>query len=213
MDSRMHVYFVRHGETLLNRRHVHQSPNTPLSPKGQNDARETGEYLRGVNPSLLLSSEYTRARETAGVIGLCTGQSIMVNGLFNEIERPSSLFNTSYYNLRTLWYVLLSIIHKDNTTWRYADAESFPMIKNRADRALAYLESLASTHTSVVVVSHTIFIHVMVAYACKSEMLSFKDLFFTFFHYERLRNGGVIHMEYMDESDKNVCPWRLVSTV
>ncbi len=209
----MHVYFVRHGETLLNRRHIHQSPNTPLSVKGQDDARTTAEYLRGVNPTLLLSSEYTRARETAGVIGLCTGLTPAVNGLFFEIERPSKFYGLSHFSIETFWYVLLSIIHKDNPTWRYDDAENFSDIQKRAERALAYLESLSSIHSSVVVVSHTIFINVMVAYLCRNKMLTLKDLIFTFLHVERMKNGAVLHVEYTEKTVQNTCSWRLIDTV
>lgn len=209
----MHVYFVRHGATYLNTQYHHQSPNTPLSPKGQDDARTAAEYLREVNPDLLLSSEYIRTLETARIIGMETGLTPVVNGLFYEIVRPSKFYGTSHFSPETFWYMLLSVIHRKNPQWHYADAENFTDIQNRAQRALTYLESLAGTHESVVVVSHTVFINIMVAYLCKNRMLDVRDLLGTFLHIEKMKNGHVIHVEYMGRSAPGTCAWRQVQDV
>ncbi len=209
----MHVYFVRHGETPLNRKNIHQSPNTPLSPKGKEESVTVAEYIRTVNPDLLISSEYTRARETAGIIGLHTGLSPVVNGLFYEIARPSALFSTSHFNPQTFWYVLLSVINRKNSSWRYKDAENFNDISSRAQRALTYLESLKNMHTSVVVVSHTIFINIMVSYMCKARMLDVRDLMLTFLHIRRMKNTGIVHVEYVGKGNGNTCAWRMVEDV
>ena len=105
----MHVYFVRHGETPLNAWHMHQSPGTPLSLKGRDDALSTAEYLRGVNPDKLLTSEYTRARETARIIGASLGIEPEVNGCFHEIIRPSKFYGRSHFSPETLLYMFRSI--------------------------------------------------------------------------------------------------------
>lgn len=205
----MHVYFVRHGETNLSKRFIHQSPNTPLSDRGVEEARNTAEYLRGINPDLLISSEYTRALETARIIGLHVGLEPKVTGLFYEIVRPSSLFGKSHFALSTLWYVFLSVWKRRNAAWRYQDAENFEDISNRARRALAYLESLRDTHKSIIVVSHTIFINIMISYLCESRMLSFRDLILTFLHVERMHTGEVTHVEYT-RGGEGTCAWKVV---
>ncbi len=209
----MHVYFVRHGKTHLNAQNVHQSPNTPLSPQGREDVLTLAEDLRSVNPDLILSSEYTRALETARIIGLHVGLTPQVNGLFYEIMRPSKLFGKSHFHIETLWYVFLSVLNRKNSSWRYTDAENFSDIVRRAKKALAYLESLAGTHDSVVVVSHTVFINIMVAYLCKNRMLDIRDLLPTFLHIERMQNTGIIHVEYTPAEAKGVCAWRQINKV
>lgn len=206
----MHIYFVRHGETMLNAKHVHQSPNTPLSEKGREQVLTTAEFLRGVNPDILLTSEYTRAIESARLIGSSVGLKPTVSGFFYEIMRPSKLFGKSHFNLETFWYVLLSILHRKNKSWRYTDAENFFDISSRAKKALTYIESLRDTHTSVVVVSHTVFINTMVSYMCKDRILDIRDLFLTFFHIKRMKNASVIHMEYNGSSAPNTCAWSLM---
>lgn len=209
----MHVYFVRHGETLLNEKNIHQSPNTALSPKGREQSVTVAEYLRGVNPDLLITSEYTRARETAGVIGQYVGLVPQANGLFYEIERPSSLYGKSHFHIETLRYVIGSVLNRKNKTWRYKDAENFEDISSRAQRALAYIESLEKEHNSVVVVSHTVFINIMVSYMCKNRMLDVRDLLLTFLHIEKMKNTGIVHVEFLGRSSGNVCAWRLIDGV
>ncbi len=207
----MHVYFVRHGATYLNARYTHQSPSTPLSLKGKDQAESAGESLRAVNPDLLLSSEYTRALETARIIGGHVGLTPVTNGLFYEIVRPSKFFEKSLYSIETFWYSFLSCIHRNNTKWHYTDAENFSDISTRAKKALTYIESLSLNHQSIVIVSHTIFINILVAYMCKNRMLDFKDLLRTFLQIEHMKNGSYIHVEYTGGHDTNTCAWRIVS--
>lgn len=209
----MHIYFVRHGETELNEQHIHQSPCTPLSPKGKEQAVTVGEYLRSVNPDLLISSEYTRALETARTIGFFTGLSPQVQGLFYEMARPSSLFGKSHFHPLTFWYVFKIAYKRKDPKWRYADAENFTDIRQRAERALTYLESLRETHQSVVVVSHTIFINCMVSYMCKKRVLDVRDLFSMVLHIKRMKNTEIIHVEYVGENKGNTCAWRVVSAM
>ncbi len=209
----MHIYFVRHGSTTLNDRHIHQSPSTPLSPKGHDEALWVAESLRSVNPDLLISSEYTRALETARVIGLCVGLTPTTNGLFYEVERPSSLFGKSHFHPRTLFYVLSSALMRNRPLWRYQDAENFSDIKARATRALTYLESLVDTHASVIVVSHTIFINMMISYMCQNKMYDLKSLILTILHIKQMKNTDVIHVEYVGKTGKNTCSWSVVHKV
>lgn len=206
----MHVYFVRHGETEQNRTYRHQSPNTPLSPRGRDMIRNTASVLRGVNPDMLISSEYTRAIESARIIGQQVGLTPITNGLFYEIVRPSSFYHTSIFSFRTIWFALLLLLRKQNPTWQYEDAENVTIISERAKRALAYIESLRGSHQSIVVVSHTVFINIMVAYMCKNSLLSVPDIIKTAIKTKRLKNGGIIHLEYVGNGAQNACNWRLI---
>jgi len=206
----MHVYFVRHGETLLNTKHVHQTPSTPLSERGRTEALVVAETLRLTSPDLLISSEYTRATQTARIIGSRVGLPLVTNNLFYEIVRPSSLFEKSVFRPETFLYVILSVFKRKDPTWRYADAENYTDISNRAQRSLTYLESLNGEHESIIVVSHTVFINVMVAYMCRNRILDVRDLLLTFLHIKRMKNCDVIHVEYVGSKTPNTCRWRVV---
>ncbi len=188
----MHVYFVRHGETELNRRFVHQSPSTPLSPHGREQALTAAEYLRPMNPDILLTSDYTRAQETARLIGSVLTLSPQADARFREVERPSKLCGRSLFHPETYWYVFNSVVRRGNPQWHYDDAENFSDIYDRVEKTLAYLESFYGTHDSIAIVSHTMFINLMVAYMCKNRILAVRDLLPAFLPIIQLGIGVVV---------------------
>ena len=206
----MHVYFIRHGETFQNTRHVHQLASTPLSPRGADQARTTAEFLRAMNVDYILSSDYTRAVETARIIGGTLGIKPRVSLLFREIERPSRLGGKSFFTIDTFGYILLSVLRRNNPGWRYSDAENFNDIYERSQRAYLLLESLVEAYQSVVVVSHTMFINLMVAYMCHGRMLAVRDLLPAVLHIEKTHNGGLVEIEYTGGNHHNSCNWDLV---
>lgn len=205
----MDVYFVRHGETILNRKRVHQSPSTPLSTVGYEQAGTVAESLRGMHPDLLITSEYTRAVETARVIGVHVGLPPQTNGLFYEIVRPSSLYGKSHFHPKTLWYICLSYMRRRNQRWHFEDAENFSDIENRTKKAVLYLESLKGRNQSIVVVSHAIFIHCMVSYMSRRTVFPMFDTILNMLQMKRLRNTGVVHIKFDSDNDSAKAKWRI----
>ena len=65
------LYFIRHGETLwsLSGRHTGRT-EIPLTPHGEEQAREVGERLRKLGFSHVLTSPRQRARQTCELAGL-----------------------------------------------------------------------------------------------------------------------------------------------
>lgn len=209
----MHIYFVRHGETELNRAHIHQSPNTPLSDEGKTMMGTVGEALRDMNPDLLLASGYTRARESADIIGAHIGLVPQVHPDMYEIVRPSRLHGKSIFTPETFLYVVLSALLRYAKHWRYGDAENVSDIALRAERVLKYIESLRGTHQSVVVVSHSVFISIMIAYMCKNRMLDMRDIIHMFLRSKRMKNGDITHVEYVGNGNMYACNWQLAPTI
>ncbi len=205
----MHVYFVRHGETDLNRRNVHQSPGTPLNLRGFDQARSIAEYLRPMNPTLLLTSTHVRALQTARVIGFATGVEPKPNQLFREVDRPTILTERSFYAPRTFMYVLLSTLFRNNPKWRYKDAENFSDIYARVQKTLPYIESFTEAHESIVIVSHSEYINLMIAYMCHDKKLSLREIVTTFLKINELRNCDVVHVEYVGPTRRGTCAWLL----
>ncbi len=203
----MHVYFVRHGETDLNRRLVHQSPGTPLNEKGFEQARSVGEVLRPMNATLLVASTYERASQTARAIGQCIGHTPKYSALFREVERPSNLAEVSFFSLKSVWYVFLSIIHRNNSQWRYKDAESFFDIYARIQETFAYIESLIEAHESIIIVSHSEYISLMLSYMCHDKKLTFTELVRALLSINQIKNCAVTHVEFVGPTAKGTCGW------
>jgi broad specificity phosphatase PhoE len=66
----MSIILVRHGETALNVSRVLQPPDTPLSQRGQSQARAVALRLSSEPVAALVSSDLLRARQTADAIAL-----------------------------------------------------------------------------------------------------------------------------------------------
>ena len=205
----MHVYFVRHGETDLNRKSVHQSPSTPLNEHGVEQARTVSESLRAVNASLLVSSTYERARQTARVISSRIDVKPKYSELFYEVVRPSSLAEVSLYSPKAIWFLVLTILFRNNPKWRYHDAENFSDVYARVQRTFTYIESLTEAHNSVIIVTHSAYMSLMVRYMCHSKHLTLYELIHTYLSLNQLDNCGVIHVEYVGPTPRGTCSWLL----
>jgi len=206
----MHVYFVRHGETNLNAQHMHQSASTPLNKRGVEQARTVGEYLRGVNADLLISSTYVRALETSRIIETRTGLTLELNSSFREVVRPSVLAHDSLYSVRTLWYITLSVLFRNNSKWRYKDGENFYDIHERIQKSFSFLESITEEHSSVIVVSHSVYINLLITYMCNDRKLTLIELIKTLLNINELKNCAVTHVEYVGPAYGNTCVWQRV---
>jgi broad specificity phosphatase PhoE len=69
MFVRMHLLIIRHGECLGQcDPSYYNDPDSPLSPRGQQQARQVAERLREEHVTHMLSSPLVRSLETASII-------------------------------------------------------------------------------------------------------------------------------------------------
>lgn len=60
---------MRHGETDTNRKHIWQcSMDEPLNDTGRAQAREAANFVMNLRPDVIVSSDLSRARETAQIV-------------------------------------------------------------------------------------------------------------------------------------------------
>lgn len=62
------VYFVRHGKSIANATAVVGTPDTPLAEEGLEQARVTGQDLKGMGVTTVVCSPFIRAQQTAEII-------------------------------------------------------------------------------------------------------------------------------------------------
>jgi broad specificity phosphatase PhoE len=75
--ARRQLFLTRHGETDWNVEGRWQGhTDVPLNEKGRAQARSVAEALRGVGLSGLVSSDLSRARETAEIVGAALGLDV-----------------------------------------------------------------------------------------------------------------------------------------
>jgi len=151
----MRLLLVRHGETSLNVARVLQPPDTPLSPRGLEQARSLAQRLRPEPLAALWSSDLPRALQTAEAIGQACAQPIVTEPLLQE---------RNFGDLRGLAYDALGF---DPLAMQEAPpgGESASAFAARVGRAFDAMLTLArGARGSVVVVTHGLVIHSLLAH-------------------------------------------------
>ena len=64
----MRILFVRHGKSIANATGMVGTPDTPLAEDGLEQARTTGQDLKGQNVTRIVCSPFIRAQQTAEII-------------------------------------------------------------------------------------------------------------------------------------------------
>ena len=127
------LYLVRHGETAwsLSGQHTGRT-DIPLTDKGEGDARELAERLRGISFSRVFTSPSQRARRTSELVAL---------NRVSEIEPDLAEWNYGDYEGQRA-----GDIRKGRPDWNiFRDGgprgESPAQISERADRLIAKLRT------------------------------------------------------------------------
>ena len=80
----MAIYLIRHGETPGNAARVVQTPDTPLSPRGIDQAERLARRLAGEGIAQVLASDLRRAAMTAAPLAAATGAPIEYAPILQE---------------------------------------------------------------------------------------------------------------------------------
>ena len=80
----MNIILIRHGETPLNRARILQPADTPLSDLGQQQAKAMAQRLKEEPIDAILSSDMTRAAQTAQALSDATDIPIAFSTLLHE---------------------------------------------------------------------------------------------------------------------------------
>ena len=80
----MAILLIRHGETPSNAARVIQTPETPLSERGREQAERLARRLRGEGVAHILSSDLSRAVMTSEALRAATGARLELEPLLQE---------------------------------------------------------------------------------------------------------------------------------
>ena len=78
------ILLIRHGETPSNAARIVQTPDTPLSARGREQARRLAARLRAHSVARILSSDLARAVQTADAIREATRAPLELEPLLQE---------------------------------------------------------------------------------------------------------------------------------
>jgi len=156
---------VRHGETDWNAGgRIQGSTDIPLNATGRAQAREVGEILAAEyagRSAFVVSSDLSRAAETADVIAAALGTSVA--------RRLPGLQERSYGDAEGMdaatFYATYGPWHAANVP----NAEAWPVVRERALAALAEAVAAAPADTDVIAVAHGALIREVIMHATDGE--------------------------------------------
>lgn len=156
----MKLYLIRHGESTLNVKEVHQDGKVPLSAEGKVQATRIGKRLKKIHIDRVISSPFERARQTAEIIGKNIGKEVLFSNFFTEMKRPTAI-EGKFKNDAKIVEIKEKIMNNwENPHWHHSDEENFFELRNRAISAIHYLVELNSEN--IIVVTHGEFMRIMI---------------------------------------------------
>jgi broad specificity phosphatase PhoE len=194
------IYFVRHGETILNAKHIRQGSEGGLTEKGKEQARLTGERLRSFPIDVMLVSPFERTRETADIINSYLHKPLEYNDLLKERRNPSEIIGKEAESpeVRKITDLIDKSFHDGNL--RYSDEENYEDLKERAKELLDYLSN--RPEQNIVCVTHGIFLTMVIAYMQHHDRLTPQDYIKLSF-YNQANNAGITVCEFDRWQRKN----------
>lgn len=193
------VYLVRHGESEENLGGILQGEHSPLTEKGNAQAASVAERCTRLGATSLVTSSMVRAQETAAYISSATGLQIEVSAIFTERIFPSSVIGkaTDDPAVREKMDRWSSSMYGESD--RVEDGEDFAIIKQRALKALAMLESHESD--SIILVSHGFFSRVLMAVIVFGDSLTGSELK-KLSYALRTKNTGITVLSYSETAER-----------
>jgi broad specificity phosphatase PhoE len=188
------IYFVRHGETILNAAGIRQGPDGGLSEKGKLGVLKTAEGLaREKKFNAIVSSPYERTRETAAIISEKLHMPVEYCDLLRERKNPSEIVgkHKDSVEVRAITDRIDNSFHEDGL--RFSDEENFTDLKERARNLLKYIE--VRPEKRLLMVTHGIFLKMFVCYMLYGEKMKASDYVRLSFESD-MDNAGVVVCSY-----------------
>jgi broad specificity phosphatase PhoE len=196
-------YFVRHGQTEANLRHVQQDVSDMLTAHGREQAVRVARSLQGKGIAAIITSPLTRTIDTAETIAAELEVPMRVQNNLHEVRRPSLLTglprtdDISKQVRGEMWERFTDI------SWRHSDEENFV---DQVERAKSAVEVLEQVQEQVVcVVTHALFLRVMMWHMCFREQLT-PMLYRELYAFYGLANAGISSFIYDHERKR----WMLI---
>ncbi len=169
------VYFVRHGETEYNKEMRFQHYDTPLSEVGISQACQVAERFNRISVEALISSDMTRALQTAEKISAVSALAVEECALFHERLRPSVVRGKirTDAEITSVAEFIDNSYYEVNPEKRHSDEETFSDIVRRGLSALSLLERRAESRLAVV--THGEFLKTLLALMLFKEAITPKE--------------------------------------
>lgn len=187
-DIQKTIYFVRHGITSLNETRTYQFSDTPLSDKGVAQAALVAKRFKDIPVEVIISSQMTRALQTAEMIAKVTSKPLVESPLLYEMLRPSVIRGRLHSDPEAIKIIAQTTTDFENSERRHSDEENFFDIKKRALALLTFLKE--REEKNIAMVTHGTFLHMIMATMMEGESVAAKT-FHNFQKYFYPSNTGI----------------------
>lgn len=166
------IYFIRHGETVLNAKGIIQGSDGSLTEKGREQALATAKRFpkhKG-RPKIIYASPFERTKETAEIISKELNLKIKYTDLLKERKNPSGIIG--HWSGEPAVKQIIDRIDKSYHTdsLRVSDEENFTDLKKRAKKLLNFISR--RYHKRIIMVTHKIFLKMVVSYMIYGSSLT-----------------------------------------
>ena len=144
----MKVYFIRHGESEYNLKHlINFTPSVPvnLTEKGKKQIKNLVKKLKGKKFGIIFASEFIRTQESAAILASALNCKVKVDKRLNELIAGKEGSTSNYYEN------LLHVFENEKDAHLNGN-ESYLDVKNRVLNFRKSLEK--SNYKNVLVVTH-----------------------------------------------------------
>jgi len=205
------IYFIRHGQTVKNTKHVHQHYDEPLSMRGHRQAEQVAGFIKTLHIESLVTSPFARARETAEVIGERLRVPYVIDVSVHETIRPLYLYGKSHFSWVTFRYLSNLFLHQGNARWDDDGAENMFDVRNRVHDAKDMI--METQENSIGIVSHAVFIDMFVHWVCAEKNMSVLRFIHMIVFMKKMPNTSIVHIQYNPDAQSGTCPWNFVKII
>jgi len=189
------IYFVRHGETILNAEGVRQGPEGSLTEKGRMQALATAKRFpkhKG-RPQVIYASPFQRTKETAEIIAKELNMEIKYTDLLKERKNPTEIIGHWGGEPATSQIIdqMDKSYHADDL--RISDEENFTDLKKRAEKLLSFISR--RWQKRIIMVTHGIFLKMIISYMIYGEKLTASE-YNTLSYFNKSNNASMCICSY-----------------
>jgi len=192
----MKIFLIRHGEGE-NTEEAWQTPQTALSEKGIKQAMSLAGLSRFKVMDELLSSDWTRAQQTAEIVGREINKPIKILKEIHEKEQSSKIYGLSRTDPLAEQYAKDLVKHASDYNYKWdPEEESWAELVNRVINFKIYLIE-NYLENNIAVFSHDMFIRTFIT-ACALNDDFNTDQFKSMFRSLNISNAGISFLVYRE---------------
>ena len=200
----MKLYLVRHGQTTDAENGVKQRIDSLLSETGKIQAKRTGRLIKDKGIEIIISSPWTRAKETAEIINVTLKKEIIFEDIYREKLQSIKLSGKSHQESEAVRYEREHEKNFCDPRWKFdktgeSTVEAFERVK--------VIEKILMSkyfNKTVLIVSHADFLRCLICYLIVGDNFESEE-FKRLFRALSFKNGGITYIYY----DEKRLFWRL----